>query len=74
MTLAGRAGVRPADMGAPAASSYRVAASDPDVVALIGYLWPGGIDPAHPGELGARDLPDNVWQIYRQIGRQIIKK
>jgi hypothetical protein len=68
------AGVRPADMGAPAASSYRVAASDPDVVALIGYLWPGGIDPAHPGELGARDLPENVRQIYRQIGQRIIQK
>ncbi len=68
------AGVRPEDMGAPAASSYRVAASDPDVVALIGYLWPGGIDPAHPGELGARDLPENVRQTYRQIGRQIIQK
>jgi hypothetical protein len=68
------AGVRPADMGANAASSYRVAASDPDVVALIGYLWPGGLDPTHPGQLGARDLPDNVRQTYRKIGKQIIGK
>ncbi len=67
------AGARPADMGAVAASSYRIAASDPDVVALIGYLWPGGIDPAHPGQLGARDLPENVRQTYRQIGRQIVQ-
>jgi len=68
------AGIRPADMGANAASSYRVAASDPDVVALIGYLWPGGLDPTHPGQLGARDLPDNVRQTYRKIGKQIIGK
>lgn len=66
------AGVRPEDMEAVAYSYYRLAASEPDVIALLGYLWPGGLD--DPAQLGARNLPDNVQQSLREIGEEIIRK
>lgn len=66
-------GVRPEDMARIAESYYRVAASDPEVVALIGYLWPAELgDQAGDGRLGARELPNNVKQTLRRIGKQII--
>jgi len=64
------AGIRPEDMGAVAWSYYRLAASHPEVVALIGYLWPGGLD--DPEQLGARNLPDGVRQSLRVIGEKIV--
>lgn len=66
------ANVRPEDMGRIAESYYHVAESQPGVIALVGYLWPGGLD--GPSQLGARDLPRNVQQILRKIGEQIILK
>ena len=66
------AGVLPEDMAAVAYSYYHIAVSDPDVIALVGYLWPGGLD--DPRQLGARNLPENVQQALREIGRRIINK
>jgi hypothetical protein len=64
------AGISPADMEAMIYSYYHIAASDPHVIALAGYMWPGGLD--DPAQLGARSLPENVQQSFREIGKQII--
>ena len=52
------------------ARNYQLLASrEPDVVALIGYTWPAGIDPE---QLGARDLPQEVKDTYVAIGRWVL--
>lgn len=51
----GEAGVSPADMAFVARSTIAVAADTPEVVGIVGYLWPGGLD--LPDPLGARRLP-----------------
>ncbi len=66
------AGIHPKDMEKIAWSYYYVAKSQPDVIALVGYLWPGGLD--DPKQLGARNLPDNVKKALRKMGREITKK
>lgn len=68
----GPAGYPPAAMGAVAASYHRLAAEDPEVVALIGYLWPGGLDGAT--HLGGRQLPEAALQEHRRIGAAITGK
>lgn len=68
----GPAGYPPEAMGAVAASYHRLAASDPAVVALIGYLWPGGLDTR--AQLGARQLPEAALSEHRRIGRAITGK
>ena len=65
------AGVSPSDIGAVAYNYYKLASSDPDVIALIGYLWPGGLDDHE--QLGARNLPNNVLLILEQIGQLVIE-
>jgi len=65
-----RAGLSPRDMAMVARNWAALAAGREDVVALLGYAWAGGIDGAH--ERGARNLPDTVQEVYRQIGRDII--
>ncbi len=66
------AGILPEDMGIVAERYYQVAASDPDIVALLGYLWPGGFDDS--SQLGARNLPQPAQQSLRDIGRRILDK
>lgn len=63
-------GIRPDDMAAVARSFYHLAATEPDVGALLGYTWPGGIDGT--GHRGARDLPDVVTQALREIGAKVL--
>ena len=65
------AGVSPSDTGAVAYNYYKLASSDPDVIALIGYLWPGGLDDHE--QLGARNLPNNVLLILEQTGQLVIE-
>lgn len=62
-------GLAPGDMASVARSYAALAARDTSVVALIGYLWPGGLDAAD--QLGARDLPAEVQATYREIGAGI---
>jgi hypothetical protein len=50
---------------------YQLAATDPDVIALVGYVWPGGLDGAE--QLGGRGLPMNAQNVFREIGAQIIR-
>ena len=66
------AGISSSDMEEIANSYHRIAASYPDVVALVGYTWPGGLD--DPKQLGARSLPANVKQSFRTIGLEITGK
>jgi hypothetical protein len=68
----GRAGYPPDAMGAVAASYHRLAVSDPEVIALIGYLWPGGLD--GKTQLGARQLPAEVLREHHRIGHAITGK
>jgi hypothetical protein len=66
------AGINPSDMEATINSYARLAASYPDVVALVGYAWAGGLD--DPQQLGARSLPSNVQQSFQTIGFDITGK
>jgi hypothetical protein len=66
----GDVGVTPAMMSDVAYHYLEVAAAEPDVVAIAGFLWPGGLD--EPDQLGARDLPASVQDAYHRIGRAII--
>jgi len=66
------ANIQPQDMEMVANSYYNFAHSHSDVIALIGYLWPSGLD--DPEQLGARNLPENVQKSLRDIGNKIIEK
>jgi hypothetical protein len=63
-------GLQPKDLAAVAYSYWEVASGDPDVVALAGYLWPGGFD--DPAQLGGRNLPASVRAVLREIGEKIV--
>lgn len=65
------AGITPQDMPSVIESYYQVASTYPDVIAMIGYLWPGGLD--HPAQLGARNLPENTKKALQGIGRYILE-
>lgn len=55
-----------------AISYYELAKSEPKVIAIIGYVWPGGFDT--PTALGARQLPQSVKNEYQRIGKEITGK
>jgi chitodextrinase len=61
--------VTPADMINTVQSYYDLAVSDPDVIGLIEYEWPGGFD--GEGSLGARNLPQAVIDRLKDQGRMI---
>ena len=63
-------GISPLKMGPTFDSYYELAASDPDVIGLLGYLWPAGFD--GPKALGARNLPSAVQAVLVNQG-QLIK-
>ncbi len=65
-------GWTPDTMKTVAANYYNLAASDSDVIAMVGYLWPGGLDT--PAQLGARELPQTVQDEYVRIGQLIINQ
>ncbi|MBA3471221.1 MAG: hypothetical protein H0T53_16420 [Herpetosiphonaceae bacterium] len=66
------AGLTETGMKDVATSYFNLAASDRDVVALIGYAWPGGFDAPHAQ--GARQLPQSVRDEYARIGKLITGK
>ena len=68
----GTFGVTEDDLGAVALNYYALGQSDPAVIGLIGYLWPGGFDA--PDQEGARELPASVQAVYAFLGRQIAGK
>ncbi len=64
-------GVSAAAMGPTIQSYYDLAATDPDVIGLIGYLWPGGFD--EPAQLGARSLSPQIQDLLKAQGSAIKK-
>ncbi len=64
------ANIKPEDMEQVVTSYHNVAKSYSGVIALIGYLWLGGLD--HSEQLGARDLPLNVKESLINVGNSII--
>ena len=49
-----------------------LANSDPEVLAMVGYLWPGGV--AGPGHRGSRNLPPAVISEHMRLGKAITRK
>ncbi len=68
----GDAGYSESYMATVATSYYKLAQSDPEVIGIIGYLWPGGFD--DPRQKGARNLPQNVIDEHIRIGKAITGK
>ncbi|HHN74255.1 MAG TPA: hypothetical protein ENK10_03420 [Acidobacteria bacterium] len=65
-------GVTEDDLGAVALNYYALGQSDPAVIGMIGYLWPGGFDA--PDQKGARELPASVQAVYAFLGHEIAGK
>lgn len=63
------AGYAPENMDVVAQDYYNLAVSDPEIVGLLAWLWPSGVD--QPAQIGARDLPQNVKNKNIQIGTNI---
>ncbi len=59
-------GLNPDDMKAVFEHYVHLANLEPRVVALLGYIWPGGLE--GPDHLGARELPPAVQQEYQAYG------
>jgi hypothetical protein len=51
---------------------FALADSDPEVLAMVGYLWPGGL--AGPAHLGSRNLPPAVIGEHVRLGKAITRK
>ena len=64
------AGIAPEDMDDVARSAVALAASEPDTVAVLGYLWPGGVEGEQ--QLGARELPEEVRAFYESYGKAVM--
>ena len=68
----GAAGYTESYMAKVAASYFKLAQSDPEVIGIVGYLWPGGLD--DPLQKGARNLPQIVIDEHMRIGKLITGK
>ncbi len=65
----GAAGYTPDTIRYMVQNYYNLAASDTEIIGMIGYLWPGGLD--DPGQLGVRDMPQSVIVKNVEIGTLI---
>ena len=65
-------GLDEASMGAVATSYLRVAQRDPEIIAIVGYTWPGGLD--DPQQKGTRQLPASVMAEHERIGKLVTGK
>lgn len=72
LPLYGTAGYPPSAMADVNRHYFELAQSDPDVIGIIGYLWAGGL--GGPDHLGMRNLPSNVLDENKRIGRIITGK
>ena len=68
----GSFGISETDMKSVATSYYQLAKSDTNVVAILGYFWPGGFD--DPSSKGARNLSQVVKDEHVKIGKAITGK
>jgi hypothetical protein len=69
MPYYGVAGYSPDTIRYMVQNYYNLAASDIEIIGMIGYLWPGGLD--DPGQLGVRDMPQSVINKNVEIGTMI---
>jgi len=60
------------EMGEVANNYLEVAASESNVIALLGYFWPSGFD--DPSAIGARGMSAEIQNEYRMIGKGITGK
>lgn len=67
----GAQGFPPETLAAVAESYLQLLEELPDGVGMVGYLWPGGFD--EPGQLGGRNLPECVQEVYRAIGERLVE-
>ena len=51
---------------------YDLARADSSIVTILGYFWPSGFDATT--SIGARDMPDEVLEQYKAIGKEITGK
>jgi hypothetical protein len=51
---------------------FALADNDPEVLAMVAYLWPGGV--AGPGHRGSRNLPPAVISEHVRLGKAITRK
>jgi len=65
----GTAGFTPDTIRFMVQNYYDLAVSDPEIIGLLGYLWPGGLD--DPGQLGVRNMPQSVIDKNVEIGQMI---
>jgi len=65
-------GLTQSDMAAVATSYYDLALSEPDTIAIWGYFWPSGFHATTA--VGARNLPQNVKDEHKRIGKLITGK
>lgn len=63
----GEAGYPESYMANVATSYYNIAKADPEIIAILGYTWPGGF--GSPGQKGTRNLPQNVIDEHKRIGK-----
>jgi hypothetical protein len=68
----GAGGFASADMAQVAASYYRLAQTQSDVIGILVYTWPDGADT--PQELGSRELPAGALAEQKHIGKTITGK
>ena len=68
----GDAGYPESYMSTIAISYYNIAQANPDVIGIVGYAWPGGLDAS--GQKGTRELPQNVTDEHKRIGKLITGK
>lgn len=66
-----RAGLKEGDMAEVAYNYLALAKSRTDISAVMVYTWAGGID--NNEEKGVRDLPQNVIEAHKIIGRNILE-
>jgi len=65
----GTAGYQPDTIRYMVQNYYDLAVSDTDIIGLLGYLWPGGLDDA--AQLGVRNMPQSVIDKNIEIGQKI---
>lgn len=51
---------------------YTLAQSDPVIIGMLVYVWPGGVSSSK--EYGVRNFPASTLEIYKSIGRSISRK
>jgi Secretion system C-terminal sorting domain len=65
----GAAGQTAANMDIVAQDYYNLAASDPEIIGLLAWVWPNRVD--NEFQIGARSLPQNVKDKNIEIGTRI---